>query len=161
MKLKEYTFKEGNYFIAMQYYGLILNRTFLVLLHKNKLIGLKVNGLVSAPGGSDPITLAITESMSIKDNPYNPFSYVKNKYLRRLEDIDIEHEEILNVSPSNFKIDKNDIIEVRHNKNKKWGMGPYPHDGRIYIKTRNRKRKELIILGNQSGQQISDWINKK
>lgn len=47
MKFEDFELKDNNHFVAMQYYGLILNRTFLVLLTNDLLIGIKVNGLVS------------------------------------------------------------------------------------------------------------------
>ena len=46
-------------------------------------------------------------------------------------------------------------------KEKKWGMGYYPHDGKVYVKTKNGKKKEFIILGSQSGKEIENWIKKK
>ena len=59
---------------------------------------------------------------------------------------------------ANFKIKLSDIKEVHYNPNKKFGMGPYPHDGRVTIKTNDNRKREFIILGNQSGQKIANWI---
>jgi hypothetical protein len=53
MKFKDFELKDNNHFIAMQYYRLILNRTFLVLLTKDLVIGIKVNGLVSVESGEN------------------------------------------------------------------------------------------------------------
>ena len=158
MKLRDFKLERSNHFVAMEYYGLILNRTFLVLIYKNNLIGLKVNGLVSAPTVGDPFTDAVTGMMAIKGNLKNPYAYIKRKYLRKLEDLEIEGNEILQISSANFKLMKSDIIEVSQTNKKKWGMGPYPHDGRIFIKTRQYGRREFIILGNQSSKDISEWL---
>lgn len=40
-------------------------------------------------------------------------------------------------------------------------MGYYPHDGKVYVKTYDGKKKEFIILGSQSGEEIKNWIEKK
>jgi hypothetical protein len=44
MTLQEFGLREENHFVAMEYYRLIMNRTFLVLLTPEYLVGLKVNG---------------------------------------------------------------------------------------------------------------------
>jgi len=160
MKFKEFELKEGNHFVAIEYYGLILNRTFLILLTRDYLIGLKVNGVVSVQGGSDPLTQAVTNSMAITDDLQNPYSYIKGNFLGKLENQNILSDEILKVSCSNFKIDRSKIIDVSHNKKKKWGMGPYPHDGKVYVKTSDNKIREFIIIGIQSGEKIANWIKK-
>ncbi len=40
-------------------------------------------------------------------------------------------------------------------------MGYYPHDGKVYIETFDGMKKELIVLGNQSGRKIADLILTK
>ena len=45
MKLKDIELTDKNHFIAMEYYYLILNRTFLVIKTKGFLIGIEGNGL--------------------------------------------------------------------------------------------------------------------
>jgi hypothetical protein len=158
LKLSDFELKEGNHFIAMQYYGLILNRTFLVLITEEYLIALKVNGIVSVEvNHGNPITRKITNSLAITDDLENPYSYAKNSFLNRLAEKDIYGEDIIEDCSCNFKIPKSDITEVYYDKKKKWGMGPYPHDGKVYIKTRN-KNIEFIILGNQSGKKVKNWI---
>lgn len=37
-------------------------------------------------------------------------------------------------------------------------MGSYPHDGKVHVKTQAGKKREFIILGNQSGEAIKAWI---
>ncbi len=46
MTITEFEFTPDNHFVAMEYYGLVLNRTFLVLITDQELIGIKVHGLV-------------------------------------------------------------------------------------------------------------------
>lgn len=161
MKLKDYEFKEGNHFVAMEYYNLILNRTFLILISDEYLIGLKVNGSISVEGGGDPLTRSITKTMAIQDDLQNPYSYMKSSYLRKIESLNIYGDNILKIDKPNFRISLNEIGSVTYDKRKKWGMGHYPHDGKVYVKTKNGKKKEFIILGSQSGKAIESWIEKK
>jgi len=161
MKLKDYELKEGNHFIAMEYYNLIMNRTFLVLILEDCLIGLKVNGFISVEGGGDALTRSITKKMAIQDDLQNPYSYMKSSYLRKIENLNIYGEDILKTEKPNFKINRNEIKNATYDKRKKWGIGYYPHDGKVYVKTKNGKKKEFIILGSQSGKEIENWIEKK
>jgi hypothetical protein len=158
MLLKDFTFEEGNHFVAMEYHTLVLNRTYLVIIVKDFLLGLKVNGAVSAEGGHDLLTHAITRTMAVRGDLNNPFSYVKNKYLQPLLEEDIYLDFILENDKANFKIYKRDITGVTYDARKKWGMGPYPHDGKVYVQTADNKKREFIILGNQSGKAIADRI---
>lgn len=137
-----------------------MNRTFLVLILDDCLIGLKVNGLVSVEGGGDVLTRAIAKKMAIQDDLENPYSYLKSSYLRKIENMNVYSEAILKAEKSNFKINRKEIESVTYDKRKKWGMGYYPHDGKVYVKTTNKK-KEFIILGAQSGEEIKSWILRK
>lgn len=160
MRLKDYELKEGNHFIAMEYYNLIMNRTFLILIVEEYLIGLKVNGLISVEGAGDRLTRSITKNMAIQDDLQNPYSYIKSSYLQKIENLNIYEEDILKSEKPNFRINRNEIISVAFDKSKKWGMGYYPHDGRVYVKTTDGSKKEFIILGSQSGTKIENWIKK-
>jgi hypothetical protein len=120
-----------------------------------------VNGLISVEGGGDPLTRSITKNMAIQDDLQNPYSYMKSSYLRKIENLNIYGEDILKTEKPNFKINRNEIKSVTYDKRKKWGMGHYPHDGKVYVKTKNGKKKEFIILGSQSGKEIENWIEKK
>ena len=158
MTISEFKFTPENHFIAMEFYALVLNRTFLVILHQGNMIGMKVNGQISADVQGDPLTMALTNSMVVKGDLGNPNNYIKSKYLKKLAGHDILGTDILKVSSGNFRIPLSNIVETRHNPNKKWGMGPYPHDGRVFVTTRDLKKREFIILGNQSGQRIAELI---
>ncbi|TDW97190.1 hypothetical protein [Dinghuibacter silviterrae] len=158
MRLKDFPLKEGNHFVAMEYYALILNRTFLVLLTKDYLVGIKVHGLISAPGGSDELTKAITALLAVHGNLTDPSSYIKTKYLDAIKEVDLLDGSIIAKNRSNFLIPRGDVTNAWYNPRPKWGMGPYPHDGRVYIETAGRKKREFIILGNQSGKRIAERI---
>jgi hypothetical protein len=155
---------KDNYFIAMQYYRLILNRTYLIIFTKSSLVGILGNGLVAAENHSDlttSLSSAILRNIIIRGDLTNPLSYIKDKYIKMVNNFDLEGDLILQANSANFSINYADIKAVRYDPDKKWGMGYYPHDGKIYVKTRKGKTKEFIILGNQSGEFIKNLILSK
>ncbi len=127
----------------MEYYALILNRTYLVLVDANKIHGIVCRGLTSVESGIG-ITRALTEHLAVHGDLNDPGSYVVGRQL-------ISH------NSTNFTLPFSEVASITYNPGKKWGMGYYPHDGRVFIQTRLRRR-ELIILGNQSGQRIADLL---
>lgn len=164
MTLAAFDFQEHNHFVAMEYHTLILNRTFLILITNDYLIGIQANGLVSAESGNkiplgleDVLTKAIGNLMAVRGDLSNPYAYIKQKYIQKSMQKDLLSDNLLAVNKINFRINKTDIKTVRYDARKKWGMGPYPHDGKVYIETNNSKR-EFIILGAQSGKKIANWI---
>jgi hypothetical protein len=160
MTLKDFSLYDNNHFVAMEYHKLILNRTFIVLLTNDYLIGLQANGMVSIQGGVDVFTQEISKSYAIRGDLANPFSYVKDKYIRAIESFDLLDGSILRQSKTNFMIHKTDIKNVYFDASKKWGMGYYPHDGKVYVETMDNKKREFIILGEQSGEVIAQLILK-
>jgi len=54
MKIREFEFTPDNHFVAMEYYWLILNRTFLILITDKELIGIKVHGPIGVES-RDPL----------------------------------------------------------------------------------------------------------
>jgi len=161
MKLKDIELTDKNHFVAMEYYFLILNRTFLIIKTKDFLIGIQGNGLVSVEGGKDTLTRQITSKLAIKGDLTNPYSYLKNKHLEKIADLDLIDGSILEVNKTNFLIKTSDIKSATYNPAKKFGMGPYPHDGRVTIETYVNNKREFIILGNQSGESIANFITIK
>jgi len=161
MKLKDIELTDKNHFVAMEYYFLILNRTFFIIKTKDFLIGIQGNGLVSVEGGKDTLTRQITSNLAIKGDLTNPYSYLKNKYLEKIADLDLIDGSILEVNKTNFLIKTSDIKSATYNPAKKFGMGPYPHDGRVTIETYDNNKREFIILGNQSGESIANFITIK
>lgn len=116
------------------------------------------NGIVSVEGGRDILTKKISKYLAISEDLSNPYSYLKDKYLSLSINEDLFGQDILLKHESNFRIERKDIKDAYYDPKKKWGMGPYPHDGKVYIKLANNKKREFIILGNQKGAKIADWI---
>jgi hypothetical protein len=157
MTLSSFKLTANNHFVAMEYYMLLLNRTYLVLLTNDLIIGLQANGIVSSEGGDDYLTQSIVDPFTIKGDLNNPYSYLKQKYLQKIESVNLLDGSILHQPGANFIIKKTDLADVYFDERKKWGMGHYPHDGKVYVKT-NIAKREFIILGNQSGQRIANLI---
>lgn len=158
MTFKDFKLDDNNHFVAMQYYGVILNRTYLVLLTKELIIGIKVNGLIGVESGGNVIAREISKTMTVKGDLQNPYSYMKSKYLDKVQDCELLDRSILDQDKANFIIQRMDISNAYYDPGKKWGMGYYPHDGKVYIVTRDGKKKELIILGHQSGEKIATLL---
>lgn len=72
MKFKDLELTGDNHFIAMQYYGLILNRTYLVLLMDDRLVGIKVNGLVSIESGGNLLEKKLSNLMAVRGDLKTP-----------------------------------------------------------------------------------------
>jgi hypothetical protein len=161
MKLADVELTDGNHFVAMEYYYLIFNRTFLVIKTNGYLIGIQGNGLVSVEGGDGIITPTVTSLLAVKGDLTNPYSYLKNKYLEKVVGLDLLDGSITEANKFNFLMKLSDIKSAVYNSAKKWGMGPYPHDGTVTVETYDNKKREFIILGNQSGQSIADLISAK
>jgi hypothetical protein len=99
--------------------------------------------------------------MTIRGDLQNPYSYVKAKYIDRIQECNLLDGSILQQNKSNFIIKRADIKNAYYDPKKKWGMGYYPHDGKVYIETNDGRKKEFIILGNQSGHKIATLILTK
>lgn len=160
MTLANSQLNENNCFVAMQYYWLILNRTYFVILTESSLLGIVANGLISAKGPND-IANYMVRNLMVEGDLNDPRSYVKGKYLNKVRDLDFESDEILTLNRANFRLKYHDIRDVRHDSAKKWGMGYYPHDGKVHVDTTKGKTLEFIILGNQSGESIRNRISSK
>ena len=132
-------------FVAMQYYGLILNRTYLVSVDADNIHGQVCRGLTSIESGTG-LARSLTKSLAVQGDLSDPLSYISDRQLSR-------------ESKANFMFNLSEITSVAYNPRKKWGMGYYPHDGRVIVQTLKRQR-EFIILGNQSGQQIAQRLRE-
>lgn len=169
MKLEEIKLTDNNHFIAMEYYGLILNRSYLVIFVENHMLGLICNGVVSSdvdanPGtydrGTRKLIKAAVSPFVIAGDLDSPSSYINENNVRKYDGVDLLSENILDVHKRNFRYSWSDISSIRHDEKKKWGMGDYPHDGKIYITIEGRTR-ELIPLGRQSGKTIVANIERR
>ena len=131
-------------FIAMEYYALILNRTYLLRIDGSRLDGKICRGLTSIESGNGA-TRIVTSKLAVHGNLNDPESYVDAHLLNKPNRAD-------------FSISLIDICSIDYTPKKKWGMGYYPHDGRVFMRMARDKR-EFIILGSQSGLEITDRLS--
>src|SRR5882724_8661037 len=95
-------------FLAMEYYSLILNRSFVLFTYPEGLYGWKFIGIVSSftPGFFAPY----------EDVAANP----------ELAPNSDEFKDLMKDSGS-FFIDRSQIASVEYTSSRKWGMGSIPH----------------------------------
>jgi len=144
----------------MEYYAGILNRTYLVIMTAESFIGLVVHGVIASNDRGDPLTRLIASKLSPSGDLSNPMAYVDEKYRKRYSDVDLNNGDLKQISSANFRSALSEITDVSYDPTKKWGMGPYPHDGKVYIEFRKSKR-EFIILGDQSGERIAAAVRDR
>jgi hypothetical protein len=120
----------------MEYYLLILNRSYVVFAFPEGLYGWKFSGPVS----------------SLTPKFFAPFDKVTEdpKLLPGSDEFkDMMGEE------GSFFIPRTEIASVDFDPTRKWGMGPVPHSGRVYVRLRTGKSREFILLGSQNGEAVS------
>lgn len=127
------------YFIGLEYHTLILNRTCLVFMLQEKLVGLRVMGLLASSGHH------------VMEDLNNPLWYT-NPRLYTVDEIGNFIQEGQPPSYNRrgmFVYQKEEIERVYFNPKRKWGMSHYPHNGRIQVTLRNGKSREWILVGDQ------------
>jgi hypothetical protein len=123
-------------FAAMEYYALILNRSFLVYVRREGLYGMKFCGLVASNTGRyfDP-------ALDLLDDPwFTPGTEAFQKTMKE--------------SRANFFIPRSDIEDVQFDSSPKWGMGQIPHAGKLKVVLRSGSCRELVLLGEAYGDGI-------
>lgn len=156
---------QTNEFIAMEYVGGIGNRILKVWVTDSLIFAAKVKGYTVE-------SLFNTDRNPELVIPYSkrndPNSYVNKKKAQPYDSVDfstITPRRFCEMDIENFVICKIDIIKVYHNPKKKWGMGRYPHNGRIIIVSspgefNNKKEREFILIGAQDEKPILNWIKE-
>ena len=139
------------HFIAMEYKGMS-NCIYKVYVTDSLILGAKVNGYITVQPN-----YGIGKSIP-KDRMHDPEAYV-DQTMDKYDPVLSDHAAFLSMDKENFILRKTDIRGIYHNPKKKWGMGYYPHAGRIEIETiktpENRKGdRELILVGDQDPDQV-------
>ena len=115
-------------FVAMEYYALILNRTFVVFIAPDCLCGWKAIGLVAA--GNNKYFEPLSEMLDDPELMHDPAAVLKLAKLK-----------------GGFVIPRSEIASVEVIPQHKWGMGGIPHSGRIKIHLASGSTREFILLG--------------
>ena len=127
-------------FVAMEYYGLILNRTFVVFIALDGLYGWKVVGAVPAgmPRYFEP-------------------------YAKMLDDTELMHDlaavRKLAELKGGFFIPRSEISSVEVVPKQKAGMAGIPHTGRIRVHFASGGKREFILLGTVDATPIARSIS--
>jgi hypothetical protein len=114
-------------FVAMEYFWLILNRTYIVFVAPEGVYGWKIFG---------PVT-------NSNRTFYEPFQeMLDEEFLRDKESItQLSH------LAGGFFLDRSSIASISDDPRQKWGMGGILHSGRLSVRLNNGKSREFILLG--------------
>jgi hypothetical protein len=132
-------------FVALEYYALILNRTYKVFVTDDTIAGAIVRGWLASP----PLPT---------DEWLDPDFYLRERILHRYTGIDIRSDAFLRRNYWNFQTPRATIADVEFTRAPKWGMGSVPYSGRIILYFRQGGSQELILLGQQDGPAIRDRL---
>ena len=134
-------------FLAMEYYALMFNRTFAVVVTRNSIQGAKMFGTVGSPRGGF--------SAAMWRDPRN---FVDPKTRAKYEGVDPESPPFLSIHKDNFRIPCTQVREIRFSSRKKFSMGGIPHSGSLLVTTTDGKKREFILLGQQDGPNIQSRL---
>ena len=126
-------------FVAMEYYCLILNRTFVVFIAPEGLFGWKVEGAVDT---SNPMYFS-----QYQERLNNPDLMGDPEAARKLASL-----------PGGFFIPRAEIIAVEAVYKQKWGMGPISHSGRIQVRLASGESREFILLGTADPEAVQKAV---
>lgn len=170
MTLKEFVFDDTNHFVGMQQHAFFGKSVFLVLITKNFLIGLELNKSLSVENTSTLFSQVTPEKNTPRGSFSNPYSYLKEKYVRAVEKRYLFDQSIQAASSRNFRIDRIDIDNVHYEPVKISGFN-YPHEGKIHIRYQKRgkagkgirttQEESFTILGEQNAAEIVKAIVKQ
>ena len=126
-------------FVAMEYYALMWNRTYVVFIALEGLYGWKATGAVTGtrPNYFQPYADLLADPEMMQD-------YDAIKKLSELK--------------GGFFIPRSAIVSVEIINKQKWGMGLIPHCGRIRVDLATGKSREFILLGSVYPTSIRDSI---
>ena len=124
-------------FVALEYYGLIFNRTYLVTIVNGYLCGAVTGGLLASGR-----------------KPNNPDWYLNQENLKRCRDSGIGSNSFLELNKNNFRIGRGELTAIEFDDTAKWGMGAVPYSGRLHFKFSDDSSREFILLGYQDGEKL-------
>jgi hypothetical protein len=124
-------------FVALEYYGIILNRTYFIATANGYLCGANVGSLLSN-----------------QRSPMDPNWYLDQGELKRCREDGLGSARFLRSKSSNFRISPEEILSIDFDDAPKWGMGMVPYSGRLHFKLANGSAREFILLGYQDGQNL-------
>ena len=130
-------------FLAMEYYGIMFNRTYAISATKTMVCGAKAFGSVGSPRSA----LGMYKWR-------DPRNFIGRKTQDKYRGVNLESPEFLAVDKDNFQIYCADIAGIAFSPKKKMSMGGIPHSGTITLRFAGQKAREFILLGDQDGVEI-------
>jgi hypothetical protein len=135
------------WFAAMEYYALILNRTYKVFVTDRMLCGAKVGGLLSSP-------------RVVPQQMFDQEFWVRTQAARIYDSLDVTSEKLLQADSANFQIGWNQIVRIEYRSGKKWGMGNVPYSGRLILQLQTGGSRELILVDKQDGDALKRTLDQ-
>jgi hypothetical protein len=126
------------WFVGMEYFRVIDNRTFVVFFTKDAICGAWARGVVLAPQRVTP-------------RWRDPLFYPRPAAVAKLRGLDIESLAFLQTNRANFQIRREEVEAVEHTTEAKWGMGSVPYSGRLVLSLKGGRRRDFVLLGDQDG----------
>lgn len=126
-------------FVAMEYYWLALNRTYVIFIAPEGLYGWLAQGPVAAP---DHAYFEPYERM-LRDELFTRNHAVIQK---------------LSLLRGGFFFGRSEIASIVDDDRKKWGMGELPHTGTIRVRLVSGESREFIVLGRTNTGRIRHKI---
>ncbi len=163
MTLKDFVPTDANNFVVCERYLLFFKRIYLVLITKNYLVGLVCNKRIRLESSGTVfinLKIALPELLKKRGEAANAYSYLSTNYIRKIENKYLFDQSIFTVQKANFRIDRNDVQSVVYHPTK-IDLGKHPNVGTIVLEASRHDTKELIVLGNQSGESIVKWIQTR
>lgn len=130
-------------FLAMEYYAMMFNRSFAVMVTKNAICGAKMFGVVGSPRTAIGVYLW-----------RDPRNFINKKTLEKYHSIESESPAFLKIDKVNFQIPCNSVKGIGYTSKKKMSMGGVPHSGSLFVYLVDGRKREFILLGNQDGEEI-------
>lgn len=127
-------------FVAMEYYWLVMNRTYVIFIAPEGLYGWLAQGSVAA---SD-------------DTYFEPYQrmLLDERFMRNHTAI---HK--LSLLPGGFFFARSEIASVADDDRKKWGTSGLPHTGSVRVRLVSGTSREFIVLGHMHTGRIAHKIN--
>jgi hypothetical protein len=126
-------------FVAMEFYWLILNRTFLVFASSDGLLGWRAAGPVTNSDRRyfEPLQAMVEDKELMRDLPA----------IRKLADL-----------PGGFYFPRSKVASIVSDDRPQWGMGGIPHSGHVLVSLTSGKTRKLILLGETIPEEARDRI---
>jgi hypothetical protein len=126
------------WFVGLEYFQAISNRTFVIFFTREMLCGAWVRGALMAPSRVTP-------------RWRDPLLYPRPAAVAKLRGLDAESPAFLAANGANFQIRGEGVVAVEHSTRSKWGMGSVPYSGRLVFSLEGGRRREFLLLGDQDG----------